>query len=226
MRDRPDPQIFETPNYILCEGISDKCFLQWIIRERNLPKCDIWFPMVGDDDAGGHSKFGSYLTVSIGIESFIQNTMRVVVLADNDIDAPQRFEETRQMLTDVGFNAPTKPKEFVPTDNLPDVAIFMLPTEGEIGTLESYLLPSMHDKWGLEAAVDQLVAASPANGWPFNKQSKAKLQSILSVTCKTHPFTGLGHLWTQRKPEFHMDPAHSSFDELSEFLGSLPVTEA
>lgn len=221
MRDRPELQIFETPNYIICEGISDKCFLQWLINERNLPACDIWFPTVADDNSGGHSKFESYLSISIGIESFIENTKRVVVLTDNDVNPAERFEETRQMLTNVGFNAPASPKVFVSTENLPDVAIFMLPSEGKNGTLESYLLPSMHEKWGLEVALNQFVAASPANDWALNKQAKAKVQSMLSVTCKTHPFTGLGHLWTQRKPEFHMSPTHPSFDELSEFIQSL-----
>jgi hypothetical protein len=90
---RAAPTEYARPWLILCEGESDKRFLQGLIDVRGLPQeFQVEHPGI-EGDSGGRSKFGAFLRGISTSESFIENVRAVLVVSDNDDVPADSFRE-------------------------------------------------------------------------------------------------------------------------------------
>lgn len=216
---RNKPFEFKTPWLILCEGSSDKIFFDGLIAAKGLSsKFYVQFPDREGSSKGGVSKYENWLrTAYVASSSFKSNVEAVIVVADKDDDADASFREVqRQLQATEGFPIPSSERTLARKENYPAVAILMIPIE-ELGNLETLCLRSANDKWHLSIASEKFLAASPAANWSISKQSKAKLNAIIAVTCEANPDASLAQHWREHI-NYHVPRDHECFKAIARFL--------
>lgn len=216
---RTPANTFEWPWLLLCEGESDKRFLDRLIESRGIAsEFYVQFPDRHGGNQAGRSLFGRYLnTVATTSESFMQNVRAVLVVSDNDDDPDKSLAEVQQQLRDAGgFGVPDDEKIVANAAGFPDTVILMIPF-GERGNLETLCLSAAYAKWALEPQLDAFIAGTPAHEWAFGKQSKSRIQVTLAVTCETKPDTSFANHWLERE-EFRIPLDHECFNDLVSFL--------
>ncbi len=211
--------IFHRPLVLLCEGESDKRFFDQLISERNISQnFYVQFPSQDESGTGGRSKFGTWLSEMRRIsETFNSNVKGILVVSDNDEDPETSFKEVqREIAKAQGLLVPNKDQAIVIGQESPAIAILMIPIAG-CGNLETLCLPAVDDKWHLTEALNTFVAASPATQWNLSKQSKMRLQTTLSATCKPKPDTTFAQHW-EHKADYRIPLDHTCFDSVAQFL--------
>ena len=210
-------QTFNKPLLLLCEGDSDRRFFQKLIASRNIRQnFDIRFPGRNDKDTGGRGKFGTWLDGASAGETF-RGIKGVLIVSDNDEDCSASFKEVQREAGKVrGCPIPQTEQKIVRSKSFPAIAILMIPI-GQRGNLETLCLPAANHKWNLQKAINTLVAASPASQWKLGKQSKAKLQATLAMTCKSNPCTTFSYHWDEND-DYCIPLDHSCFDSVEAFL--------
>jgi hypothetical protein len=211
------------PWLILCEGESDKRFLDNLIVARGIPNSfQIRFPDRGRVGCGGRSEFGPWLAlVRETSELFNKNIRSVLIVSDNDQDPVASLEAVKASLAKaVGFPVPDTERVIAKADTYPDIVVLMLP-HGEPGTLETLCLRAAYDKWAAtKAPLDAFVGGTAAKGWHIGKQSKMRLQSLIAATCEARPDAGFAGLWRENE-KFHIPLKSAAFDDISDFLQTL-----
>jgi hypothetical protein len=209
----------ERPCLILCEGETDKRFLDRLITQREIPnEFQVKFPTRGTDNRGGRSKFGPWLSAAYESADFEQHVRAVLIVSDNDTDPAASLQEVKDSLTKSdGFPIPGAEREVARKDGFPPVAILMIP-HGAQGGLETLCVTAAYSKWpDLEQPVEAFMASTPAANWSPGKQSKMKLQSIIATSCSPRPDAGFsGHWW--EIDQYHIPLDHDQFDEIADFL--------
>lgn len=215
---RPRGDAFERPWLILCEGESDKRFLDRLIAVRNIGnQFHVRFPDRGDG-SGGRSKFGYELDLLYRtVPTFRETIKAVLIVSDNDEDPNASWNEVKEQLArSGGFGVPETERVVARATGFPDAVALMVPT-GEPGNLETLCLQAAYDKWPIRTALDAYVAGTPANEWRLGKQSKMRLQSLLAATCESRPDSGFAGHWRERE-DFHVPLDHACFNDLADFL--------
>jgi hypothetical protein len=78
----------------------------------------------------------------------------------------------------------------------PSVAIWMWPSPGERGCLETLLWKVIEKRHPIEAAcVEAACACSGANQWSISKYHKARVRCFLSLKHRSNPAISLSILW-------------------------------
>lgn len=216
---KPEGQ-YDRPWLILCEGESDRLFFQALIETRgidpNRTRFHIEHPSVGDNEPGGRSGFGRRLrSLYETSETFRENIKAVLVTSDNDDDPQTSLAEVRSQLRLANFPTPDAERTIGRKNLYPDVIILMVP-QGP-GNLETLCIEAAHQKWGLQAELNALLAAAPASTWGISKQSKMRVQAMLAATCRRAPDTSFARHWTFA-PEYRIPLDHACFDDVAEFL--------
>lgn len=205
---------------ILCEGKNDVGLLEQLISKRGVTRYQVRMPSVEPDFSGGWTKFGKWLK-GIRLDPVFSSIPAFIVVADNDENPAQRFSEIRRQLQDAGWcGVPSKPLQIVssPKNEDPKIAVIMLPGANEAGNLETLCLKSAYDKWAnLRRPLDDYIQQTPAKGWSITKQSKTRIQCLISATCETKPEATLHNLW-QEDPKYQFDLNHTCFAQIADFL--------
>jgi len=209
----------ERPWLVLCEGETDKRFLDRLISQRGLPnEFQIKYPDRKGNKLAGRSKFGPWLGVAYESLDFEANVRAVLIVSDNDSDPAKAFEEVQESLKNSdGFPIPPSERVVERKDGYPPVAILMVPHAAP-GGIETLCVAAAYSKWPhLQNPVEQFAAATPAAYWSPGKLSKMKLQSIIAASCVPRPDAGFsGHWW--EKNEYHLPLDHAEFDDIATFL--------
>jgi hypothetical protein len=212
---------FERPWLILCEGDSDKKFLDRLIDAR-IPLLKNQFHVQFPDRKGawgGRSLFGSYLAdLQETSPTFQAKVEAVLIVSDNDDDPVKSWGEVTTELGKAKFPIPptervaTKPKK-----GFPQVAVLMWP-DGRPGNLETVCIDAIYAKWTIKRPLDAFVNATPAKGWGISKQSKMRMHATLAATCATAPEATFAAHWDEA-PQYHViSLAHPSFNWIEAFL--------
>lgn len=209
---------FDTrPWLILCEGETDRVFLNRLIKQRDIPdKFQVQFPSRGDDNIGGRSKFARWLSLVADSESFRQNIEAVLIVSDNDLSPASSLAEVTKALKEAGFPVPTKERVVAKKSDYPAVCILMIPAAAP-GDLETLCLQAAYEKWKISAAIDAFTAATPAKDWSANKLSKMKLQALLAATCEPSPGAGFAGHWRENE-KYHIPLESAAFNDIADFL--------
>lgn len=214
------PPSIDGPCLIIGEGAQDEAFLRHLLENRNIQGYQAGFPEPPSQSSAGRGGFGSILS-GLRVRPDFKNIRVVVLVSDNDEDPAVSFNEVRAQITEAGsFSVPIQPLEVVQTANHPDLVVFMLPSTGQIGCLETLCLPAGLEKWStLRPCIDEYSRCVDVGTWPKSKQSKMQLRSLFAAACKTDPNTSLVHAWNRNPPLIPL--GHNSFDQLAGFLHTI-----
>jgi len=205
------------PIHVVCEGNSDKGFLEHLIQDRGLHAFDVGCPTPETVGAHGLSGFRKYF-LAIDTSSDRAKLRGLLVVADADENAAQRFVEIRRALAAIGCDVN---EAFVPqrvdAKNL-TVAVFMMPGPGRTGSLEHLLLDATFDQRPeLEACVNGFRdCLKRPLGWNENKQAKMRLHALMAGCCEENPATNLATVWNRRGSPISLNSR--KFDRLVETL--------
>jgi len=210
-----EPERFEKPWVLLCEGVGDKRFYQHLFAERQVGE---FFSLhCPSRNGGGRSEFGRFLDTHSADETFIANVKAVLIISDNDSDPAASFKEVQDELKKAGgFPIPISERTPAKENGKPTVVVMMIPFNAE-GNLESLCLASAYHKWPLKEALDDFVKKTPADEWPIGKQAKMRMQTILAANNKKRPDTGFAGHW-QSHESLRIPLDHNSFDDLVNFF--------
>lgn len=210
---------FETKWLLLCEGVGDMRFFQAFLPLHGLDRAFfVCFPGKPSDPTGGRGKFGSWLALQNEIsESFRTNVKAILIIHDNDDDAGKSFEEVKKGIQAAKFlPVPDAEQQVARKAGAPDVMVLGVPI-GAAGCMETLCLTAALSKWPLEVDLNAYAAKTPSSGWPLRKQSKMKMQCLLSSVCEPTPDTSFAWHW-QEKDAYRIPLNHPSFNDLAEFL--------
>lgn len=152
--------------------------------------------------ASGVDGFGEILEGLHAAKGLDQRRL-VLVIADNDGDPRKRFGQVCTQIKNAGrYGVPTKPRNVVPPiadvdiGVIPDIAVLMLPWDGEHGCLESILYASGSDKNPkLAACVEKFASCAKITTWDAQRIAKFKARCMLSATARVNPEIPLGQAW-------------------------------
>lgn len=203
--------------HVLCEGGSDKGFLEHLIRDRGLQGFDVGCPTPETVGAHGRSGFRQY-TLAIETSPDRPKLKGLLVVADADDNPAQRFQEIRGALAAMkcDVNAPFVPQRISSQDLT--VAVFMMPGPGRRGALEHLLLEATLDQSReLEACVNGFrdCLRNPAS-WTENKQAQMRLHALIAGCCEEDPSTNLATVWSKGGNPIPL--GSNRFDEMAETL--------
>jgi hypothetical protein len=207
------------PWLIVCEGESDKRFLNQLIQVRAIPnEFQVRCPGREPDNRGGRSKIGPWLDAARGATGW-DNIYGVLLISDNDDNPAASFDEVRASLTAGQWKAIPAAERTVATgvDLYVDTVILMLPP-GQAGSLETLCLTAAYSKWqNIKIPLDTFVQAVGVNVWSANREAKMRLASLIAATCNARPDTGfVGHWWEDAR--YHVPLNEPVFDDLADFL--------
>jgi hypothetical protein len=205
---------FDGPYYVACEGDGDAAFVEHLLKHCGLAGFAV-------KPSQGRTRFEGHLC-GVATSSDRRRLRCLVVLADND-DAPTtRFEGVQRALNAAGFPVPDRPQVIVPGS--PSVGVFMVPSAGRIGALETILLEAVDDADpGLRRCVDEFVdCQANVKTWSLVKQAKMRLHASIAATCVEDPGAALSRVWNKTGNPI---PLHSGrFNELAGFFGEVVKT--
>jgi hypothetical protein len=199
---------------VVCEGGADARFLKKMIERENLTG----FRSIHFRD--GYTAFGRIVEGLVGATEF-EATKRVVIVGDNDTQPNARFKNAADALTRNGLVAPATPG--IIEGGTPSTAIFLLPSAGQVGVLETLLVGALFEKHPhAQECVDALIECSDDCGtWDVGKLAKARFASGIAITCKKDPSVAAQWVWSDKGDP--IDPASTVFDEVANFLRAVAV---
>jgi hypothetical protein len=205
------------PVHVVCEGNSDKGFLEHLIQDRGLRGFDIGCPTPETVGAHGLSGFRKYF-LALETSTDRPKLKGLLVVADADENADRRFQEVRGAVAVMGcdLNEPFVSQRF-DSKNV-TVEVFLMPGRGRTGTLEHLLLDAIFEgNRELEPCVNSFrECLRGPGGWSENKQAKMRLHALIAGCCEEEPSTNLATVWNKRGNPIPLNS--SKFDELAETL--------
>jgi hypothetical protein len=205
------------PIHVLCEGSSDKGFLEHLIEHRGLHGFDVGCPTPETSGGYGVSGFQKYL-LAIETSSDRARLRGLLVVADGDENPARRFEEIHSALAaiDCDVNQPFALSRI--ESKALTIAVFLVPGRDRTGTLEHLLLDAVFEgRPELKRCVSSFQdCLDEPGGWSDNKQAKMQLHALIAGCCEEEPSTNLATLWNKRGNPIPL--ASARFNELVETL--------
>lgn len=221
-------QEFAQKRLIIAEGYDDAVFVTQLIRTpaRRLPPFDIWAnEELGS--VGGNTGFTRAIMAADMKRNF-DNVDDVVILADNDVDPNKSFISICNQIKNAKSTGNLSKKWAVPATpgvkmtGDPSVSIWMFPSAGQQGCLETLLWQAIRNQNGHAANVACVEAAcrcSGADKWPLSKLDKAKVRVFLSLVCQDNPAVSFHNLWRDFPSLIPMN--QSAFTPFADFLRAI-----
>lgn len=215
---------FKHSKLILGEGIEDASFARAFIAARGLREAEV--DSVQDlGGVGGNSAFEKTIAACEPIPGF-NNVLDVVILADNDANPAESFENVRRQIENAR-NGDSMSRRWgdatavaVKAAGDPSASIWMWPAPGEMGCLETLIWPIIEDTHPRESAcVDAAFACATSDGWPHSKLHKAKVRCFISLIWRRNPALTLNLLWRDAPDLIPLN--HSSLDDFERFLNAV-----
>ena len=217
--------IFTKPCQVITEGYADTVFLRRLAIHRGLgPHVGAFRtskdPMINASGCG-RSGYADTLDALSAEIAFFDVVNGIVLLADNDDDPKGRFDDVVTQVKKAGYPIPTKPEEIVSgkvQNRTISLTIFMVPSAGTPGNLDSLLLDSLPNDSAMQCAAALLAcAAADMAGWGESKKAEAKLRAALCCSYARDPGRELSHILFERK-RCPFDFSHKAFDHVETFL--------
>jgi hypothetical protein len=217
---------FANLRLILAEGNEDAAFIRALLRGRkNMPAFDI-SPNIDLAEVGGSSGFGEAIVACEAITGF-GNVTDVVILADNDDTPASSFANVCRQLEkarrngDLSRNWGSVKRPVEKAAGNPSVSVWMWPSPGQPGCLETLLWQMIETKYPKEAAcVQDACKCSGADTWPISKLDKARVRCFIALACRRNPGIALSLLWQQQFKNV-VPVIARAFTPISDFLRAI-----
>lgn len=216
-RPRPvQPVRVAAPFYIVCEGAGDAAFLQALLTSRGVPSGAFQIA-----EAEGYTQFQRHFDAVMTSPDRSLVT-RFAVVADNDDVPATRFANVQMALQNAGLPVPPAPETIVPGP--PVVGVFMLPTMGVPGALETLLMDAVV---GTTEEIGQCVDAfrtcvAAPGAWGPSKIGKMRINSAIAACCIEDPSASLAYVWGKVGNPIPIESV--AFEPLAAFLQAVSVT--
>jgi len=212
-------EVLSRPFFIVTEGMADAYFVDELLKHKAITKCSVGCP--SKDSAGGMGKpaFGKYL---LGMQTARArktsvNLQGLLVIADADENPAKSFKDVTDALDNAQFPKPTDPFQVQDINGFRS-AVYLIPAQGETGTLEHLLLRATFLKsQGLEQCLAQFSECTGGlKSTDANSNAKMRMSVLAGAFCKGNPWCSAGLMW---KDEGNPVPIDSkAFDALSAFI--------
>jgi|GEM_PF-708943 hypothetical protein len=221
----------EYQTLVITEGSADDVLLELLILRNHLENRILLYKGEPKGSPGFVGSLEGLITVSeISGQPFdISKIRTVVVVADNDNTPENNFKELQKYITNINkrslrgeYGVPSRSWEIGKGKKLPDVAIMMLPEEGQKGSIESLCLAALNKgKYKNQSdCVDNFVGCIGADKWNVPQNLKIRVQSLLSSICEGDPYTSLRYAWSndKKRPGDIFDLDSKAFKPIVEYL--------
>jgi hypothetical protein len=197
-----------TPVYVICEGDSDKAFLECLQIHYQLGS-------FGIKAAEGKDK---YKRVLHGLQAAsgreVLKTLLLFTDADeSDVDA---FSNVQNDLRAAGFPVPQAP--FMVVEGSPNVSVFLFPgMDRPTGTLEHILLSAaLENRPDIAACLEHFCGCVPHPLWSANKLVKMQLQIFTAACHEDDPCRALR--WILKRSDSPIPVVSWHYREIVDFL--------
>jgi hypothetical protein len=209
---------------IVGEGAGDAALIRHLTDDRGITGFQI-------EEAGGNTKFQSFINGLPARTGFKTRLKALVVVADTDGGADESFKNIAKQMKAEKFpcsHAPYKVAKLPHIDYVTYILMIPFAKAGEgitpiTGALETLLLPSAEQHLSrFSQCLDDWCNCVQMSGWSKTHQDKARLRSLIAAAYPQDPNCGLQ--WAL-KPDKNLIPLnHPSFDDLADLLRRLPET--
>ena len=207
---------------VISEGQADDAFLKKLIEARQIANLEV-VPAV-KPESYGHGGFQRRLE-GLKIRGVEQNKA-IIIVADNDEYPDRAFSNIQVQIRDAGdYNVPRNPYELSARGKLPPIAVVMLPSGGQQGSLDSVCLSAVDAKYDRQLqcvnAIVKCIGATEET-WGKVQLAKLKIQCLLSVICSGDPYTPLKCAWLVEARKGRTGDIfplnNAAFDSIADFL--------
>jgi hypothetical protein len=214
-----------TPGYpiIIVEGDSDKSFFNHLITDRKINKFDVL--VSSNKGATGKDSFEPFLK-ALRSEPDFDLCPSIIICSDNDANPSDSLKMVAKAAANAGWETLTTVKSFTNRrENRPQLAILMLPTDNDVGDLETILYDvAIIDRSDTQKCIENFISCTNTNDRLPQHMSKYKLRCLVASIVKSDPSLTFGNLWRANRgvPENFVPLSHTKFDHIVEFLSSVP----
>jgi hypothetical protein len=211
-----DPPVIRTkPRLIICEGFGDVGFINALLEHRQISNCNVGCPTKRTSTSEGKEGIREYLGAFVGVKT-APILEAVALVIDSDTNPNGAFNSMNEAWEFAELEGPTQP--FVVEQKTVVVAVFVMPGNGKIGTLEHLLLDAVFGRTPkTKQCLDDFAACvGGIDLWAANKQAKMRFSALIAATCKTNPYCSPAWIWGQSGNPVPIDGAE--FSELADFL--------
>ena len=214
---------------IVCEGASDKAFIDELIDNRDLSSAAVRWP--GDRvDEDKWRKLGSGKDAiprfinALSTERGFGDYGNLVIVVDNDDNPDKTYASLFKKLTrddSRRFDPPEQPWMTNRSRSLP-CSVITLPGKDQPGALESLLLRSIDiSKVGRKRinCWEKYIECWAIENVNLMHTDKMKLASLTSMTCEKNPNVPLR--WIYDMQENPINLSHSCFNDVAQFFQDL-----
>lgn len=205
------------PFLIVCEGMSDVRFVCSLLKHKGITTCNVGCPSrEGLGSGSGLEAIPNYLLGIQAITMGKQNLRGILIMIDANDKPGQRFFKMQAALLAANFPAP--PKAFTIQDNPFRVAIFLVPREGENGTLDNLLLEAALKKnHEMRSCLDSFYdCTGNVKSWAPNQQSKMRMSALVAASCQNNPWASAAIMWSEKGNPVPIES--ECFNHIAEFI--------
>ena len=205
------PESIDRPYQIICEGKDDCAFFSRLVRNRHLE---------GFQVGGDHGKDLFHLRIA-HIQNFATVPIRgYVIIADNDDDPADRFDNACKQLRKMKLPVPPFPYQIQTGTDGTRTAVLTIPDENVEGGLETLLISCCDGLTQHAACIDQFCACVMT---PRRKIDADKLRlraTIASYQLDDPSVSILFWVGEERRP-FEM--THTALNRIADFLATFAL---
>jgi hypothetical protein len=210
------------PFFIATEGMGDARFVDELLQFRTITTCSVGCPSTVSAGGTGKNAFTKYFLAIQTARARAQSVplRGLLVIADANGDANRSFNAIAKALEDAQFPKPPRAFEIAQVNGF-KVAVYLVPGEGETGTLEHLLLRSVFAKSpDLENCLDAFSSCTGGlKSSKPNAQAKMRMSALAATFCAENPWCSAAAMWSDRGNPVPINS--DSFRHLGDFLAAL-----
>jgi hypothetical protein len=206
------------PFFIVTEGIGDARFVDKLLEYKNITNCSVGCPTQQSVQGTGKDAFAKYFAaIQTARTRATSVPLRgLLVVADANGNADESFNAIVAALQGAAFPAPLHP--FNVAGGAFKIAIYLVPGEGETGTIEHLLLRAVFGKTpSLAKCVDDFSTCTGGlKSTKPNMQAKMRMSALAATFCANNPWCSIAYMWSD--PNNPVPISSPQFDALSNFV--------
>jgi hypothetical protein len=219
----PTLDVLPRPFFIVTEGMGDARFVDKLLIFKGITNCSIGCPSTASAMGMGKDAFPKYFSAIQAAMTRAESVplRGLLVIADANGNADQSFDAIVTALQTATFPVPNHP--FTISGNEFKVAVYLVPGEGETGTLEHLLLKAVFQKTpGLEKCLEDFSRCTGGlRSTKPNTEAKMRMSALAAAFCSGKPWCSLANMWSDNDNPVPIDSSH--FDHLANFVTNFAV---
>lgn len=209
------------PFFVATEGMGDARFVDEFLQFKAITNCSVGCPSATSAGGTGKDAFLKYFSAIQTARARPQSVplRGLLVIADANGHANDSFDAVCKALDGSLFPKPNRPFEIDERNGF-RVAVYLMPGDGETGTLEHLLLKAVFARSpSLEKCLEELATCTGGlRSAKPNKEAKMRMSALAATFCADNPWCSPALMWSDKGNPV---PINSDcFKHLGDFLGA------